>query len=154
MLKEIPRVDFALLPLLLHFFSHLYPLLLMGNLTGNPNGLRHGRWLDNLQQPIWRWLQRLPWTESPILQLLVLRLLLMMPLQLLLLLLLLLAFDTDTAYLLPLLLQRLPCIGVCMLLGNWLWLLCLLLCNLLVLPHLRHRMCRLPLFGAGGYSAL
>ena len=118
--------------------------------------------MDNLQQPIWRWLQRLPWTESPILQLLVLRLLLMMPLQLLLLLLLLLllAFDTDTAYLLPLLLQRLPCIGVCMLLGNWLWLLCLLLCNLLVLPHLRHRMCqiqllkRLPLFGAGGYSVL
>ena len=86
----------------------------MGSLTGNPNGLRHGRWFDNLQQPIWRWLQRLPWTESPILQLLVLRLLLMMPLQLLLLLLLLLllSFDTDTTYLLPMLLQRLPCIGV------------------------------------------
>ena len=83
--------------------------------------------------------------------------LLMMPLQLLLLLLLLLllVFDTDTAYLLPRLMQRHPCIGVCMLLGNWLWLLCLLLCNLQgVLPHLRHRMCRLPLFGAGGYSVL
>ena len=49
----------------------------------------------------------MPWTESPILQLLVLRLLLLMLLQLLLLLLLLLAFDTDTAYLLPMLLQRL-----------------------------------------------
>ena len=100
----------------------------------------------------------MPWTESPILQLLVLRLLLLMLLQLLLLLLLLLAFDT--AYLLPMMLLRLPCIGVCMLLGNLLWLLCLLLCNLLVLPHLRHRMCqiqllkRLPLFGAGGYSVL
>ena len=163
LLKEGPSVDVALLLLLLHFFSHLYPLLLMGNLTGNPtgnpNGLRHGRRFDNLQQPIWRWIQRLPWTESPILQLLVLRLLLLMLLQLLLLLLLLLAFDT--AYLLPMLLLRLPCnLLLCLLLGNLLWLLCLLLCNLLVLPHLRHRMCpiqllkRLPLFGAGGYSVL